>query len=75
MITRLARSVSDPEDPDNQLDEYRKLKKKLNDYFIPKKNKYYARYVFLKMRPELEETTVTYARLCNTPERSSTLLR
>ena len=43
------------------LDEYRKLKTKLNDYFIPKKNKHYARHMFLKMRPELEETTVAYA--------------
>ena len=49
VIARLARSLFDPEGTDDQLDEYRKLNKKLNDYFIPKKHKHNARYVFLKM--------------------------
>ena len=53
--------MPDPEDPNDELGEYNKLQKKLNNYFIPKKNKHYARYIFLKLRPELEETTVAYA--------------
>ena len=60
-IARLARILPYKEDPNCELYEYRKLKMRLNDYFIPKKNKHYARYMFLKMRPELEETTVAYA--------------
>ena len=60
-IARLARSLPDPEDPNDELGEYKKLQKKLNDYFIPKKNKHYARYIFLKMRPEINETTIAYA--------------
>ena len=36
------------------------MKKKLSDDLIPKKNKHYVRYMFLKLRPELEETTVAY---------------
>ena len=60
-IARLARSLPDPEDPNGELVEYNKLQKKLNDYFIPKKNKHYARYIFLKMRQEIKETTIAYA--------------
>ena len=60
-IARLARSLPDPEDPNGELDEYNKLQKKLNDYFIPKKNKHYARYIFLKMEPKIKETTIAYA--------------
>ena len=41
--------------------DYEKLRKKLNDYFKPKKNKHHARYVFLKMRPAHGETTNAYA--------------
>ena len=40
---------------------YRKLQKKLSYYFIPKRNKHYARYRFLKTRSEIGETTVGYA--------------
>ena len=47
-------------DPDGDLDVYQKLRKK-NDYFIPKRNKHYTRYMFLKMRPEMGESTVAYA--------------
>ena len=60
-IARLAKSLPDPEDPDGELDVYQKLRKKLNDYFIPKRNKHYARYIFLKMPPDMGETTVAYA--------------
>ena len=45
-IARLAKSLPDPEDPNGELDEYQKLRKKLNDYYIPKGNKHYARYMF-----------------------------
>lgn len=47
-IRRLAKSLQDPEEGD----VYKKLKDKLSDYFAPKKNKHYARYIFLKMRPQ-----------------------
>ena len=49
-IAQLARSLPDPEDPNGELDEFRKLKKKLTDYLIPMKNKHYARYTFIKLR-------------------------
>ncbi|CAG2232334.1 unnamed protein product [Mytilus edulis] len=58
-ISRLEKSTPDP--VDRRMDVYEKLKKKLNDYFAPKKNKHYARYVFLKMRPINGESTVAYA--------------
>ena len=60
-IARLARTLPDPEDPQGEFDEYKKLRTKLNDYFIPKRNRHYARYLFLKLRPEREESTVAYA--------------
>ena len=60
-ISRLAKSLPDLEDPDGALDVYQKLQKKLNDYYIPKRNKHYARHMFLKMRPDIGETTVAYA--------------
>ena len=34
---------------------------KLNNYFSPKHNKHYARYMFLKIRSLAGETTVAYA--------------
>ena len=60
-IARLAKHLPDPADPHDVLDEYKILRKKLNDYFTPKKNMHYARYLFLKMRPGKEESTVAYA--------------
>ncbi|CAC5414668.1 unnamed protein product [Mytilus coruscus] len=61
--------ITDPEDKkdamiiygDRRMDVYEKLKKNLDDYFAPKKNKHYARYVFLKMRPINGESTLAYA--------------
>ena len=38
-----------------------KLKGKLTDYFAPKKNVHYNRYLFLKMRPYSSESTISYA--------------
>lgn len=57
-LARLEKSLPDPV---GDLNEYEKLRKKLNDYFSPKRNKHYARYMFLKMRPLAGETTVAYA--------------
>ena len=57
-IARLEKSLPDPVDVSN---EYEKLRKKLNDYFLPKQNKHHARYVFLKMRPLAGEATISYA--------------
>ena len=57
-IARLEKSSLNPTDGRN---DYEKLRKKLNDYFKPKKNKHHARYVFLKMRPAHGETTNAYA--------------
>ena len=50
-----------PDPVERGLNVYEKLQKKLNDYFIPKRNKHYSRYMFLKMRPQIGETTVAYA--------------
>ena len=58
-IARLEKSIPDPRD--RHLDIYEKMRKKLNDYFAPKKNKHYSRYVFLKMRPINGESTISYA--------------
>ena len=48
-------SLPDPEEPKIYIDHYQKLRIKLNAYFMPKKNKYYARYVFLKTMPKAGE--------------------
>ena len=56
-IRRLEKSLTDPD----QGDAYAKLKGKLTNYFAPEKNKHYARYLFLKMRPHTGESTVSYA--------------
>ena len=56
-IARLEKSLPDPE----TADVYLKLRTKLNDHFTPKKNKHHARYLFLKMRPHVGETTSAYA--------------
>ena len=48
-------------DLDGILGEYQNLKKKLSAYFLPRRNKYLARYLFLKMRPRTGEQTVAHA--------------
>ena len=58
-IARLEKSLPDP--TEGSLNEYEKLRKKLNDNFMPKRNKHHARYIFLKMKPIAGETTITYA--------------
>ena len=42
------------------LDEYETLKKKLNDYYLPRRNKHYERFLFLNMRPKPRESTRSY---------------
>ena len=42
------------------LDEYDKLKKKLNDYYLPKRNKHYERFLFLKLRLNSGGSTFSY---------------
>ena len=57
-IARLEKSL--PNLP-GELDEYDKLKTKLNNYFTWKKNKHHARYLFLKLRQNHGETVAAYA--------------
>lgn len=56
-LARLEKSLTDLIDGD----VYQKLRRKLNDYYTPKKNKHHARYNFLKMRPIEGEPTNAYA--------------
>lgn len=71
-IARLEKSLPNPDGP---LDEYKTLRQKLNDYFLPKRNKHYARYMFLKIRPNHGETTVSYAtRLREKPMNATSVL-
>ena len=56
-ITRLNKWLPDPS---GKLVDYEKVKKKLNDYYVPKINKHYARYTFMKMRPRPRERIITY---------------
>ena len=56
-IRRLEKNLPDPEEGD----VYAKLQSKLNNYFAPKKNIHYARYLFLKMKPHAGEGTGSYA--------------
>ena len=42
-------------------DDYEILRRKLKDYFMPRRNKHHARYTFFKSKPVPGEKTVTYA--------------
>ena len=57
-VARLEKSLPNP---DGELNEYEKLRTKLNNYFKPKKNKHHARYLFSKLRPIHGETIAAYA--------------
>lgn len=46
---------------DLALDEYEQLRKRLDSYMTPRKNKHHARYLFGKLIPHEEETTIQYA--------------
>lgn len=58
-IARLEKSLQNPST--GEMNEYEKLKSKLNEHFLPKRNKHHARYKFLSMKPEASETTLAYA--------------
>ena len=47
-------------DSNESFDGYETLKKKLNNYYLPKRNIYYERYVLLKMRPKHGESIRSY---------------
>ena len=59
-VKKLARNLPDAT-PVVGDDDYKKLKRKLNNHFLPKKNKQHARYTFSKQRPEAGESVVNYA--------------
>ena len=59
-VKKLARNLPDAT-PVVGDDDYKKLKRKLNNHFLPKKNKQHARYTFSKQRPEAGESVVSYA--------------
>ena len=56
------REIAYPEkclpDPVDKLDENQKIRKKLTEYYLPRRNKHFARFLFLKMRPTPEEITI-----------------
>ena len=58
-VARLEKSLPNPTQED--LNEYMRLKTKLNNYFTPKKNKHHTRYLFSRMKPTAGETTAAYA--------------
>eukprot|EP00794_Sanderia_malayensis_P021364 gene21364-23444_t len=62
-LARLEKSLPNPTpvEAEDELDAYEKLKRKLNDYYLPKKNKHHARYLFLRMKPQHGEGTASYA--------------
>ena len=59
-IKKLARNLPDTT-PVVGDDDYKKLKRKLDNYFLPKKNKHHGRFTFSKQRPIEGESVVTYA--------------
>ena len=48
-------------DPCSKLNEYEKLKIKLNTHFLPQRNKYYAQYLFLIMTPRAGQKTISFS--------------
>lgn len=60
-IRRSDKSLQDPREDPRESNECTKLKGKLTDYFAPKKNVHYARYLFLKMQPQTDGITIAYA--------------
>ena len=59
-IKKLARNLPDTA-PLVGDDDYKKLKRKLDHHFLPKKNKQHARYTFNKQKQIEGESVVTYA--------------
>ena len=50
-----------PNPTDEGMNDYDRLQSKINAYFIPKRNKHYARYQFLNMQNTASETAASYA--------------
>ena len=62
-IAKLEKSLPDPPEPEAPAEahtSYGKLRKKLNDYFLPRKNIHHARFKFLRLRPMDQETITGY---------------
>ena len=57
-IKRLARHL--PDSTEEGDDDFTRLIRKLNNHFLPRKNKHHARYVFSKQRMEPGEMVVQY---------------
>ena len=57
-LGRLEKSLPNP--TDEGMNDYDRLRSKLNAYFTPKRNKHYARYQFLSMRTTASEITASY---------------
>ena len=67
-LKKLARNLPDPA-PIEGDDDYQMLKRKLNNHFLPKKNKHHARYTFSKQQMESHESIVTYVARMRQKER------
>jgi hypothetical protein len=59
-IKKLARNLPDPDAVEGD-DDYKKLKRKLDNHFLPKKNKHHARYSFSIERMRPSESIINYA--------------
>ena len=59
-VKKLARNLPDPASVGEE-DAYKKLKRKLINHLLPKKNKHHARYMFSKQRQEPGESVVSCA--------------
>ena len=51
----------DPANPGEGATVYTKVKQKLNEYFLPRKNKIYSRYLFNKMKQSRTESVLQYS--------------
>ena len=58
-VKKLARNLPDIA-PVVGDDDYKKLKRKLNNYSLPMKNKHHARFTFRRQRPKVGEIIVSY---------------
>ena len=59
-IKKLAQNLPDNAPVEDE-DDFKKLIRKLNNHFLPNKNKQHARYMFSKRRQELGESIVNYS--------------
>ena len=56
-LSRLEKYLPEPVAKTN---EYETVKTKLNEYYVPRVNKHYERFLFLKMRPYRRESILSY---------------